>query len=369
MILKNTLIGLLLLWSCSIATAQISSGGLPVSFETPGLKTKIQKVTMPAIPLDDLIREDELLDASDNPYRFGYLFEVDYSLENAGQWETLSDGSKLWRLQIECPGALSINLNYSDFELPRGAKLFIYNEDRSDVIGAFTHENNKPYRKFSTIPVRGDRIILEYHEPRKTYKPGTIRIDGIVHGYRNIHEALAKSGSCNLDVVCGAGDGFPEVDNWRDQIRSVVALFTPGNIGFCTGALINNTNLDCTPYILTARHCGFGTPNVSDNNLFIFNYENSFCRQPNSTASGQAGNGSLAQSISGMTVIATSGGGGGIQISDFALIELSAQPPTSYNAHYAGWSRSNLAPSGAVAIHHPSVDEKRIVFKTDSLFI
>ncbi|MEM6724339.1 MAG: T9SS type A sorting domain-containing protein [Bacteroidota bacterium] len=367
MILKNTLLGLLLLWSCNLVTAQISSGGLPVSFDAPGLKTKIEKVTMPAIPIEDLLREDELLDASDNPYRFGYLFEVDYSLENSGQWETLADGSKLWRLQIECPGALSINLNYSDFELPRGGKLFIYNEDRSDLIGAFTRENNKPYRKFSTVPVRGDRVIVEYYEPRKTQQPGIIRIDGIVHGYRNLYDALAKSGSCNLDVICDASDGFPEVDSWRDQIRSVVALFTQFNTGFCTGALINNTALDCTPYVLTARHCGFGTPNVADNNLFIFNYENSTCRQPNSTASGLAGDGSLSQSISGMTVRATSGGGGGIQISDFALIELSAQPPASYNAHYAGWSRSNAAPAGAVAIHHPSVDEKRISFEDDAL--
>ena len=52
--------------------------------------------------------------------------------------------------------------------------------------------------------------------------------------------------------------------------------------------------------------------------------------------------------------------------SDFTLIELSSNIPTSYNPYFAGWSRLSSAPTSGVGIHHPAGDEKKISTYTSS---
>jgi len=58
------------------------------------------------------------------PPRFGYRHDVNYNMENSGEWTDLPNGDKIWRLAISCPGALSINLLYDRFWLPDDAKFF-----------------------------------------------------------------------------------------------------------------------------------------------------------------------------------------------------------------------------------------------------
>src|SRR5690606_20895427 len=91
----------------------------------------------------------------------------------------------------------------------------------------------------------------------------------VIHGYRSLDrvqgdltKALNSSGDCNIDVHCPLGVG------WEDQIRSVAMIVVSGN-GICTGALINNTCNDGTPYFLTADHCVGGS---TANWAFRFNW-------------------------------------------------------------------------------------------------
>ena len=53
--------------------------------------------------------------------------------------------------------------------------------------------------------------------------------------------------------------------------------------------------------------------------------------------------------------------------SDFALLELSASPPDSYNVFYAGWSAIDTPADSVVAVHHPSGDIKKISFDYDQV--
>jgi len=131
--------------------AQIGHGGTPISF-TKDLQRDVYTITMPPVDVEALIAEDEANAASGapSPYRFGYGFDVEYSLYNTGTWEILPDGSKVWRLRIVSPGAYSINLIFSEYLLPTGARFSIYSEDRKMVKGAFTAENNKDHGKFAT---------------------------------------------------------------------------------------------------------------------------------------------------------------------------------------------------------------------------
>ena len=68
------------------------------------------------------------------------------------------------------------------------------------------------------------------------------------------------------------------------------------------------------------------------------------------------------------TVKATSGSGtlnnppstNQVAGSDFTLIELNTNIPTSYNAYFAGWDRSNSLASDGVGIHHPNGSANKI---------
>jgi len=335
---------LLVLALTASSRAQISAGGTPISFGMQD-RTDVFSVSTRPIDLPALMAEDELEAAKGVPYRFGVPYEVDYSLENSGTWQELPDGSRLWRLRVECPGAYSINLVYSHYWLPEGATFFIYNEDHSMVIGAFTSANNKEYEQFSTGLVRGDVSILEYHEPAGVERPGIIEIERIIHGYKDlfnwdqVKEALGygSSGSCNVNVNCWQGD------DWQDEKRAVAMITTSGGYRLCSGALINNTSEDLTPYFLTANHCLGSEPTW----VFMFNYESPGCENQN---------GPTWMTVSGSTLRASSG------YSDFALVEMSEQAPASYQVYYAGWSRIDTPSQSSVGIHHPSGDIKKISF-------
>jgi hypothetical protein len=72
--------------------------------------------------------------------RIAYGHDVSLNLNNSGTWETLGNGDRIWRLRVETPGSYSIMLVYDRWVLPKGAQLFLYNDDHSDVRGAFTLE-------------------------------------------------------------------------------------------------------------------------------------------------------------------------------------------------------------------------------------
>ena len=323
--------------------AQVSEGGLPYSFQksTP---PAIHAIEFPPVDVPALLAEDAREAALGLPFRFGYPIERRLDMNTAGTWSPLADGGRLWRLRLVCPGAYSINLVYDEFWLPRGARLFLYNDDESSLLGAFTHRNNKPHGRFATGPTRGDACTLEYHEPPGVERSGRITVARVIHGYRNVFDKLDKSfgdsGACNVNVNC------PEGAAWEAQIRSVAMILTGGGWRLCSGALVNNVRNDFTPYFLTANHCLGG----EETWVIMFNYQSSSCANVD---------GPTTDTVSGTTLLAHNWD------SDVALLRLSENPPPEYNVFYAGWSAVDTAPPHTVCIHHPSGDIKKITFDND----
>ena len=70
-------------------------------------------------------KEDIENDRIPGPLRFAYPVQVNYTLENSGVWHQLDDGSRIWRLKVNIPGALSTNTYYDKFWLPEGSKFFV----------------------------------------------------------------------------------------------------------------------------------------------------------------------------------------------------------------------------------------------------
>ena len=316
---------------------------------------------LPAINVDSLLAIDAIEQAEGKPFRYGKAIYVNLNLENSGTWETLEGGAKLWRLRIRTQGARTTNLNYNEFDIPEGAKYFIYNpNDTSQMIGAFTHNNNKNGGRFATSIVRGSEIILEYYEPAEAKLKGKIEISSIVHGYsgavgyKNSGEKLfGDSQPCHLNVSC------PEADDWSLQVRSVVMITLDTNQRNCTGVLINNVNEDQTPYVLTAQHCLSGV-DPPGSWIFYFNYESPLVDSISGCDS--TVDGTLDQSILGSSIKADIGA---TYDSDNLLLLLDESVPLSFNPYFAGWSSDTLAPDSTATIHHPIADVKKFSFDKD----
>ncbi len=345
--MKRSLTVLLLLAACCLVStsfAQVSQGGAPASLNMAALSAPETR-SLPAVNHEALLAEDAT-ESKDVPLRFGYPHDVNFNLNNSGTWSDAKDG-RVWRLRIESRGAYSINMIFDQFDLPEGGQFFVYNDNYDYVIGAFTEANEFPTHQFSTQPVPGDAITLEYFEPADAMGQSVISVSSVIHAYRNLFgrendplDNFGDSGTCNNNVNC------PEGANWQNEKRGVVMLLTSGNARYCSGSLINNTNNNSTPFVLTANHC---TPSTTD--IFMFNYESPGC--PNV-------NGPTNQTVAGCTQLFNS------SASDVYLVRLNTAVPLTYNPYFNGWNANDVAATNSVCIHHPSGDIKKITFDNNA---
>lgn len=361
--MKRTLLAISSLFLTVWGFSQTTNLGGPISWKQ-GVKTyaPIPKQTMPGFDLEAIKAEDEINDAQKiGPWRFGYKYETNFSLDNSGVWEDLPDGGRLWRIGLECPGAMTINLLLDNVHIPDGAQLYLFDKDNTNRVGAYTSRNNREDGELGTELVHGDHIIVEYYEPAEVLGQGSLNIMSVVHGYRSLQRAqeilmkgLNDSGSCNIDVNCPLGD------LWGNQIRSV-ALIVVGGSGACTGALINNTCNDGTPYFLTANHCLGGSTGFW---AFRFNWESPEGTESCATTANSSTS-SYDQTSNGATVLVS-----GTQ-ADHALLEIdnmTQQDAIDYGAFYAGWNNDDTesAVTEVIGIHHPSGDVKKICRADDA---
>lgn len=325
--------------------AQIGSGGTPLSFHQH-LDDAAATLQMPDIDVDAFIAEDKAAGWDEAP-RFGAPHDVAINLKNSGTWTELREGDRLWRCRIVSRGAYSINLQFDEFYLPPGATLFVYNDEHSHVIGAFTSRNNKADKRFATQPVQGDAITLEYREPADQRNRGVISIWRVVHAYRDMFhrgslDDFGDAAWCAVNINC------PEGENWQLQKRGVTMMVTGSGTRWCSGSLINNAYNDGTPYFHTAMHCTEGLD--IGTMVVVFNYESPGC---------ESVDGPLDQSVAGGTLLFTN------YDTDIALIELSTSVPLDYYPYYNGWYKEDIAPTSSVCISHPACDVKKIGIDND----
>ena len=330
----------------SLGFSQKSQGGAP-----RGLYNSLTKITpeieMPLLDIDALLQEDEFLPPG-KPYRYGVRLPVDLSPHNSGVWETLLDGTHVWKLKISSQFAYAMNLSFDSFYLPENSKLFIYNPDFSMIYGAYTELNNNSEEVFASPLLKGDELIIEYSEPVDVSEEFKLHIEYVVHDYKDI---LNYSNERNSNRTCGTNVVCPEADPYENQINAVSWLDMGGYI--CTGSMLNNTAQDLTPYYITAWHCTEGE-NVNTFR-FYFNYETNSC---------SVSSASYGSSAYGSTQRASSGSMDG----DFSLLEITGTIYDSWDVYYAGWRRNTSAPNIASGVHHPGGDPKKIIFDNDNAY-
>ena len=338
----------------------ILAGGLQAQFkiDRSDLRPvdKLDKSVLPALD-NEYLKSYYNKDKGLKPYRFAEPRDLEVDFKKQGQWESLKSGQLIWRHVVASVGAHTINLAFSHFELTGDAELYVYNPDQSDIYGPFTKDDNDDHLQLWTPIIGGDEVVIELRVSPQYLQSTKLVMSRLNHDFADIRKSL--SGSCNLDVACGSEDGWGIVDGYRDIISSVGA-YTLNGIDQCSGALINNTAQDCTPYFLTAAHCSVNN-NTAPSVVVYWNYENQECRQPGSLDSGRPGNGLRNNFNSGVIHRAT------LSASDMTLVEMDDPIDPSLNLFFAGWDRSYELPDTAICIHHPGVEEKRISFEFDPL--
>jgi hypothetical protein len=340
-------VAFVLLGFATSVVAQISAGGTPPSFSLR-LSGVVPTVQMSTVDVKALLGEDK--QTGNDPFRFAAPIDVLLNLKNSGVWESLSSGGRLWRLRIFSPGAYSIGFIYNDWYIPKGGRLFLYNDDHSQVVGAFTAFNNWKDGSNITQHVSGDAVTLEYLEPAAIRGQSRLSISQVCHAYRNVFgrgrhslDDFGGSGLCNVNINCADGALLQDV-------KHGVALIVSGGYRICTGSLINNTARNGAPYFLTANHCLDGSQTSW---IYYFNYESAICTP---TADGPTD-----QTVANGTVLAR------YQDSDFALLRISSDVPASYNPYFNGWDNRNQAWIHSYNISHPSGDVKKLAVDYDAV--
>jgi len=305
-----------------------------------------------------LRKENETKDFS--ALTFAKAIDVNIDCVKDGSWESIPNNRLLWRQRIQSPGATSINLAFDKYIMPRGGYMIIFTVDKQYMAGPFTDFDNKTNGQLWSPIIPYDDIIIQIVIPNKSLDQLQLSIGKINHGFLESRQK-SLSQSCNLDVICGIDDGFPEVENYRDVIRSVGVYSIEGTL-ICSGALVNNAKNNCLPYFLTADHCGI-TENNASSVVVHWKFENQICRDTNSVQSGGNGDGRLDIFNTGAKIVASN------PLSDMVLLELDADVPVEADPHFAGWNNSSNPSSSAVVIHHPNTDEKRISFDNDPITV
>ena len=331
---------------------QISHGGMPRFHASSLLKSSTDNnffIEMPAFDIESLLEEDKL-DESDiqRSFRFAHKFYVDIEKGKSGKNFTLPDGTKIWQVGIRSKGAYSINVFFSEYNIPEGARLFLYNSDKTHIIGAFTHENNSEDNILPIQPVAGEEIIIEYEEPANAAFEGQLKISEVNHDYKDLLKYDFKiDPPSNVDITCMPDILCQDPDN--DNARSTVLVIING-ITSCSGSLLNTTNNDGEPVLLTAVHClnglNFSAPNdnyvkAAGTIVSFFNYRKPVCSLRMMATQEMSLAGAIPLSIAIKN--------------DMALLRFKDTPPDYYKPYYAGW---NVNPSAGnnnpfVNIHHP----------------
>ncbi|MDP3431737.1 MAG: T9SS type A sorting domain-containing protein, partial [Bacteroidota bacterium] len=268
--------------------------------------------------------------------------------------------TEVWSLKISSPKAYSLNFIFSKLHLPKGAELYIFNEDGSMVYGPVTERQNQHGKTYLTDIIQGESVIIQLSVPPMSMEKPELIIQNVIHGYKNIFLDIGygESGQCNPDVVCY----FPA---WEDEADGVVQILLSDGTEWCSGSLLNNTAQDYRPFILTAFHCIDGNLNgtlsageIEDAEEWLvrFRFRHTTC-----------GGSTFANVIS----YDDTNFRAACNTTDFALVELQdniINDIYSVGAKvWLGWDRTGNTPSHGTYVHHPSGDVMKYAYDEGSL--
>lgn len=370
-----------------IGNAQISQGGIPGSYREE-LSVDFTKHEA-SLPDWEAFIKEESSEEFNKPYLIGLFTETNINFPESGNFYTTKNNELIWKTAIHVKDAPALGLYFENLYLPKGVKLFVHNENKRHVLGAFTHENNNDIdNKFAIEAIQGETAYLELNIANseliedielhldkalvyfRAYENTLVYAseeDLVPIGNTDPYQLEGSSSTCMINANCNPGT------HYENQKRSTVQLlFSYGQqgAGLCSGTIINsvgNTEETCRPLLMTASHCessGTWTTNTQFSQLIVrFNFEKESCNGgPAATQRTITGANYLTRSYYYQNMPTN-------QLNeDFLLVELRNKIPEIYNAYHAGVRLDYNLPSPSnsnekfIGFHHPAGDIKKIIF-------
>jgi hypothetical protein len=313
-------------------------------------------------------------------------------MKKHGEWETLANGDRVWRLVVSAPNAVNMSFVFEEFDLPVGSKLYVYsteNAERGDPAQYYTSEHcdirKGKTKQFAIAPLSGSTIIFEYYQPKASVaiddqKTPNIVLETITFGYeriatlneipRPIGKSMTTSnyytGTCGL-LPCGYGATahFPCLINSnpyqysqnviQSASKSAVQIIQPGTGKAFSATLINSDQqyewdrgrYRPVNYVVTHSH-GSSMAGIA-NAIFRYNYEEPLYLN-------------LVEDYFGSTFILQGNPNAG---GDFAVTQAYGAPT---DAWYSGWTtilpkiQTGISPTHGdiFGISFPFMDAKKV---------
>ncbi|MFM7814888.1 MAG: T9SS type A sorting domain-containing protein, partial [Flavobacteriales bacterium] len=196
--------------------------------------------------------------------------------------------------------------------LPRGARLDIFTPDHAEHLGPIS-QRGEAIGSFGTAHFRGHSLIIEYFEPYASRGEGRIQLAYVSEGYRSLD---ATSLGCYASLY--DHDAGRELEALSE---SVVMILVDHGQRIATGTLVNHTNNNAVPYVLTAAQALVGSP---EEMVFAFHYVDVSCMYPYVDGCSQ-------WVVSGASLLHAGSN------SRLSLLQLDHLPESMVTPFFAGW--------------------------------
>ncbi len=312
-----------------------------------------------------LLEEDARPRLEPTPFRVARATPLVLGPDDAGTWETLADGGRVWRVRIRSPGARFLSFKFSELRLPEGAELHFVSIPRDYFDGPYTRRHNRPAGRFGSPMIPGDAAWIELFLPPGVTRAG-LRLESVSHGYRDVMGMGAvplregapapSAGGSRAGAALGPGGAFgcqrdvncPEGADYQDEKRAVAEGYDGQFI--CSGQLVDNVRQDNRYLYLTAEHCEWWIDPATM--VYYWNYENSGCGTNDAPLTFSTGSTDLYHNAA----------------TDLQLLELDGTDlEGSFDIYFTGWNRDPAAPTAGASISFPSDKPKQIAIENDPI--
>ncbi|QHS09138.1 hypothetical protein [Sinimarinibacterium sp. NLF-5-8] len=180
-----------------------------------------------------------------------------------GAWSVAGDQAQ-WTYSLKVNNALSLGFHAPQAMLPEGTVL--------TVNGIQHGENDISRTGMWSLPVEGDVLELVAVMPLNVSKQFLLNIKQVQAGFRSMQPLVVPKAQQVLKAVPGKAvlpqhdfsKPIPKHQNpdclknqpFIERQSRAVAVLNVMNVGGCSATIMNNSNQDETPYLLTATHCG-----------------------------------------------------------------------------------------------------------------
>lgn len=311
-----------------VVHAQLERTGTPVSWNQE-LSIPVEGESVDEANIEFLLAEDAThVDDRSVPYRFAFAREVSWTMNNSGSWYNLANGDRLWILGIAYDGAHSIAVTLNQLHLPKGGKLYVYSEDHEDYLGPLTESENRSC-EIGLPHIRGQKIYIEYYEPRLYRGEGSLSVGYVAGSYRNLQSEALPLQSC-AQWLAGSVIGD------EPSGSSVMRVLVDHGQRYATAVLVNNSSNSAEPLVFLPSSALMGS---AASLVFQFGLNDQQCLEGFASCA--------AQIICGADVVCAD-----VEVG-LSLLRLKKAPLSDWDAYYTGWSVGPSVQNEYCCVQHP----------------